>query len=150
MASTFMGASIAAITKKVGLIVDSSMGTEAIASSKATEVIEFAREVLRAIGTPCSGPTVLYTDNKANILVTHNASSASRSRHLLRRYVAMQERVKAGDIVLGKVDDKENPSDYLTKWVSADKVNKSDAYATNSAAAMAATMAIADGDRGGC
>ena len=52
--------------------------------------------------------------------------------------------------MLGKVDDKENPSDYLTKWVSADKVNKSDAYATNSAAAMAATMAIADGDRGGC
>ena len=57
-----------------------------------------------------------------NHLIANNIGNASRARHLLRRYVAMQERVKSGEIILGKVDDAENPSDYLTKWLKARKL----------------------------
>ena len=53
------------------------------------------------------------------------------------RYVSMQQRVSAGDIKLGKVDDKENPSDYLTKWTNKHKIKMSNEYATNSRAAVA-------------
>lgn len=133
---TYMGATVAHTTKKINSIVDSSMGTEAIASSKATELIEYAREVLRALGVPPLGPTRLYTDNKANLLVASKIGNASRAKHLLRRYVAMQQRVTDGEVVLGKVDDAENPSDYLTKWVGKKKITQSDEYATNSRSAV--------------
>ena len=53
-------------TKKIALIVDSSMETEAIASSKGGEAIIYAREVLRGLGIAREGPTLLTTDNLAN------------------------------------------------------------------------------------
>jgi hypothetical protein len=37
----------------------------------------------------------------------------------------MQEQVKAGEIVLAKIDDNENPSDYLSKWVNKHKMQRS-------------------------
>ena len=48
----------------------------------------------------------------------------------------MQQRVTDGEIVLGKVDDAENPSDFLSKWVGKKKLNQSIEYATNSKAAV--------------
>ena len=64
------------------------------------------------------------------------SNSNGRARHLLRRYVAMQEKMASGIVKMGKVDDAENPSDYLGKWVSAAKYKASNAYATNSAASL--------------
>jgi hypothetical protein len=86
------------------------MGNECIATSKAAEVIDYAREVLRALGILTDGPTSLYTDNKANLIVASKIGSASRARHLLRRYVGIQQRISSFELVLGKVDDSENPS----------------------------------------
>ena len=54
-------------TKKISLIVDSSMESEAIASSKAGEVVAYVREVLRAFGVPLDEPTLIGTDNLANL-----------------------------------------------------------------------------------
>jgi len=129
---TYFGASVFHTTKKIACATDSSMGNECIASSKAAEVIDYAREVLRALGILIDGPTTLYTDNKANLIVASKIGSASRARHLLRRYVGIQQRIAAFELVLGKVDDSENPSDYLTKWTSSKKARASDRYATNS------------------
>lgn len=128
---TFMGATIAHVTKKIALVCDSSMESEQVASSKATELIEYAVEVMRAIGTPIDGPVHLYTDNKANMLIANNSGSATRARHLLRRYVAMQQRIQSGVIKMLKIDDPENPSDWLTKWTTLKKVEASERYAMN-------------------
>ena len=111
---------------------DSSMETEQVASSKATEIIEFAVEVMRAIGVPTTAPVSLYTDNKANMLVAMDSGSASRARHLLRRYVAMQQRISSGVIKLLKVADPKNPADWLTKWTTKAKVAESERYAMGS------------------
>jgi hypothetical protein len=132
---THNGADIAHTVKKIGVTCDSSMEGEGYASSRATELIEFAHEIFRALGNPVLGPTRLYTDNKANMLVATKQSNG-RARHLLRRYVAMQEKMASGIVKMGKVDDAENPSDYLGKWVSAAKYKASNAYATNSAASL--------------
>ena len=131
---TYMGADVGHVTKKISVTCDSSMHSEAYASSRATEAILYAREVLRFLGVQPVGPTTLYSDNKANILVAMKTGTASRAKHLLRRYVAMQEQVKAGEIVLAKIDDNENPSDYLSKWVNKHKMQRSDAYAINPSA----------------
>ena len=124
-------------TKKLGLMLDSSMEAESIGSSKAGELITYAREILRAMGIAADKPTVVMTDNKANLLVANDATSASRSRHFLRRYWALQQRIARGDCKLVKADDAWMPADFLTKWLSSAKLAKSIAYATNRRNAVA-------------
>ena len=102
-------------TKKVGLIVDSSHECEAIATAKAGEHVSYARVVLLALGAPPAGPTVILSDNKANVLVANNAMSASRSRHFLRRYHTLQRRMAEGECRVVKIADDLMPADFLTK-----------------------------------
>ena len=129
---TFNGACVFHQVKKIALIVDSSMESEAIASSKGAEMIAYAREILRAFGTPPSGPTLLTTDNLANQKVGSGVSCPTRSKHFLRRYAALKQRIAAGDVVLKHVTDPEMPADFLTKWIPSAKLEASIRYVTNS------------------
>ena len=132
MLVTFNGAAVFHQIKKIALIVDSSMESEAIASSKGAETLTYVREILRAFGTPAAGPTLLTTDNLANQKVGSGVSCPSRSKHFLRRYAALRQRIAAGDVVLKHVTDPEMPADFLTKWVPSAKLEASLRYATNS------------------
>ena len=76
---TYGGAAVFHQTKKIAILVDSSMETECIASSKAAEIIAYVREILRAFGTPPLGPTLLTTDNLSN----HRASPRARAAPLV-------------------------------------------------------------------
>ena len=71
-------------------------------------------------------------DNKANLLVATNSASAQRSRHFLRRYYALRQRMARGECRLVKVDDANMPADFMTKWLGGPKFRTSLAYATNS------------------
>ena len=113
------------------MILDSSMEAESIGSSKGGEVVAYAREILRALGIPASAPTPILTDNKANLLVATDAASASRSRHFLRRYYTLQQRIARGEASLLKVADADMPADFLTKWLPAAKLKQSLSYSTN-------------------
>ena len=64
-------------------------------------------------------------------LVASDAASASRSRHFLRRYHVLQQRLQQGEAQLLKVPDAAMPADFLTKWIGKDKLKQSVAYATN-------------------
>ena len=129
---TYGGGAIAHSVKKLALILDSSMEAEAIGSAKCGECVTYAREILRALRIAAEKPTVIMTDNKANLLVAKDFASASRSRHFLRRYWALQQRIARGEVNLVKADDAWMPADFLTKWVSSAKLARSVAYATNS------------------
>ena len=134
---TFNGGAVAHLVKKMHLIVDSSMESEAVATGKAGEIVTYAREILRAIGVPPDGPTFVGTDNHANALIASGRALPSRSRHCLRRYTSFLQRVRRGDVEIGHVPDPQNPSDYLTKWVSKEKTAMSVAFATNGSNAVA-------------
>lgn len=121
--------------KKLHLVVDSSMEVECIASSKAGESVAYARECLRVLGESVDEPTIILTDNQANLLVASNATSASKSRHFLRRYWALQQRLAQGECCLTKIEDANMPADFLTKWLPAAKLRKSVDCATNARAA---------------
>ena len=56
---------------------------------------------------------------------------ARRSRHFLRRYWALQQRIGRGEVSVVKVEDPQMPADFLTKWLARDKFNLSVNYATN-------------------
>ena len=128
----FAGAAVLHQTKKIALTLDSSMETEAIASSKAAEAVAHAREITRALGIPCEGPTLVSTDNLANQRVGSGVGCPSRSRHFLRRYWALKQRIAEGECTLRYVPDAKMPADFLTKWIPRTKLEESLQYATNS------------------
>ena len=128
---TYHGAAVYHTTKKLGLIVDSSMESEAIASCKAAEMVAYAREVLRALGDVCTEPTLIGTDNLANHSTAMGLGCPSRSKHFLRRYFVLKQRIKAEECTLVHVPGDDMPADALTKWVTKDKYNRSMTYLTN-------------------
>ena len=67
-------------------------------------------------------------------MVASNAASAARSKFFLRRYVTLHQRIARGEAKIVKIADAVMPADFLTKWVSAIKLNKSVAYAINAPA----------------
>ena len=105
-----------------------------MASFRLVDVILSARQVLIALGVPPCGATFIGTDNKAHALVANSAGSSVRSRHFLKKYTIMQERMRRDEIAVGHVRDAENPADFLTKWTNADKFKRSLNYATNGGA----------------
>ena len=121
-------------TKLTSLKVDSSHENEAIASAKAGELNANVREIARAQGIKLKGPTEILTDNLANEIVANRKGWPTRSRHFLRRYHSLLRRCGMGECYLRKVSDAENPSDFLTKWLPATKLNRSVAYVENSGA----------------
>ena len=90
---------------------------------------------MRALGIMPKDRTVIMTDNKANEHVANSAAAASRSKHFLRRYFVLRQRLDAGVARVVKVRDPDMPADFLTKWLPAKKLRTSIDYATNSAAA---------------
>ena len=90
------------------------------------------REILRAFGVPQQGPTFIGTDNTANQRVASGAAVPSRSKHFLRRYHVLLQRVRSQEITIGHVPDRAMPADFLTKWIGASKLNVSVEHVTNS------------------
>ena len=131
------GGTIYHVTKKIPLIVDSSMETEALVSAKAGEQIAPAREILRSLGVPPLRPTLIGTDNLANYKVATGVGCPSRSRHFLRRYFVLKHRIASGEVTMVDVPDVQMPADCLTKWlgIPSDKVRRSVDYMTNRRAA---------------
>ena len=73
------------------------------------------------------------------VVVASTWGNATKSRHFLRRYYELLQRAARGDIEISYVPDTENPSDFLTKWVSKAKFDMSIEYLTNRRAISGAT-----------
>jgi hypothetical protein len=116
-----------------GIEHGTSTENEFVASLRASEDVEAARATMVDLGRPPTRPTFLGTDNKANLTIAMETGTPSRLKHALRRYQVLQSRVRDGIITMGHVPDADNPADFLTKFVSAKKLEKSVAYLTNSA-----------------
>ena len=127
---TFAGAAVFHQTKRIATICDCSQRSESIPTSKGSEVAEYARNVLRGLGMPCEEPTLIGTDNRANMLVARNAGSAKASRHFLRQYYTVRQKQERGIVDVRHVPDTDNPSDFLTKWLKAEKRLVSMDYST--------------------
>lgn len=135
---TYYGAAVFHQTKRIAMICDCSQKSEAVATSKAGEIATYAREVQRALGIAPRGPTFVGTDNKANMLVARNQGSAARSKHFLRQYTTLRQRQAEQEIVIGHVPDENMPADFLTKWTSKEKLQRSLIFATNRRASCGA------------
>jgi len=128
---TYCGGAVMHKVRKLGANVASVHEAEGIGSQKGSEFAIHASEIALGLDDPPAGPILVGTDNFSNALVASTWGSASRSRHFYRRYYALIQHVKDGDVIIGYVADAHNPADFLTKWVKKDKLNLSIAYLTN-------------------
>ena len=131
---TYCGAVVSIGTHRLGIAVDCVMHAEAIGLNKTSNKVMAARAALTAFGVPPDGPTFIGHDNKAGVLVVNSAGSSARSRHFLRMYTIMQQRIACDSIAVGHIADAENPADFLTKWVDKAKFRRTNAYITGSRA----------------
>jgi hypothetical protein len=108
------------------------MEAEAHATGKGGELVCYARTVLRVLGVLQLTPTLLGTDNLANQCTGSGIGCPACSKHFLRCYMVLQQRVADKEIDLRHVVDADMLANFLTKWISASKLEKSVRYATNS------------------
>ena len=128
---TMNGGTVYHNTKKINVVLQSSMEAEGFATCKLGEMVEYAREIAIALGIDLGGATRCATDNSSNLQVSSGRGAANRTRHCQRRFLVFRQRVAEGSVTLEHVKDVDNPADYLTKWLSAKKFKLSVEYATN-------------------
>ena len=126
------GGAVITDTKKM-ILVDSSFEGEGIASSKAGEHLQVIDDHMRAFGVPREAPLKLLCDNSMTKGVANREASTARARHAHRRFHVLKQRVAEGVVGLEWVTDKANPVDYLTKWVSQSKLQRSVCFAQGKA-----------------
>ncbi len=118
--------------RRFNTIGESSMAREGEATSRAGEVVEHAREIKRAMRRFPQRPTVVGTDSMSNRAVGMKAGGAAgRSKHCLRRWTIIRQRVLAGVCHLVHVPGVEMVVDFLTKWVGKEKYEASWRYLVN-------------------
>ena len=121
-------------THNVGATVTCSMQAEAYASSRAGDLIIYARAIEHGFGTPVDGPTLVGTDSLSHEQVINRLAGSNRSKPFIKQYVISLQRIASEQITVGHISDIHMPSDFLTKWIGSRKLRLSLAYATNSAA----------------
>ena len=123
---------VVADCKRLHGVTSSSYMAEGSAKRELYKRVMYVRNIRRAFGHGELPPTILLSDNSSNVAVSNGSGSVSHSKHELCRFLLLQQAVRAGEVLNKHVDDEDNWADFLTKWVSAQKVNRSAAFLTNS------------------
>eukprot|EP00957_Ditylum_brightwellii_P207227 15352063-Ditylum_brightwellii.AAC.1 len=96
-------------------VTTSSTETEFVQAVSATKMAKYLCTVLNELGIVQQGPTMIYKDNTAAILVANANKPNSRTRHIDISYFALQEWVQCGEVKLAHIQGVVNPADALTK-----------------------------------
>jgi hypothetical protein len=98
---------------------DSSCASEFVQYVHTGKRIKYVRSILIELGVPQQGPSPIYGDNMAAILMANNTRPTERTRHLDIRWFAIQEWIHVDrDIILLHIPGILNPSDSQTKALS--------------------------------
>jgi hypothetical protein len=111
----FCGGPIAYKSKVQSTVSTSSTEAEFIAAVHAAKIAKYLRSILHELNYTQPGPTVLYEDNEAAILMINASRPTPRARHIDIQHFAIQEWKANGDIILCHIPGIINPADALTK-----------------------------------
>jgi hypothetical protein len=101
--------------------VETTYGSELVASPISVELILELRYKLRMLGIPMDGPTLLLGDNMSVVLNTTIPSSQLKKKHNAIAYHRVREAI-AGDIIrYAHIPSTENAADCLTKPLPTDQ-----------------------------
>ena len=90
-----------------------------MASRVATELIIEVRCMLRDLGVPIDGPTVMFGDDMSVVLNTTVPSSILKKKHNSIAYHIVREAIAAGFLKFRHIESENNIADILTKPLGA-------------------------------
>ena len=129
-AITINGALVHLELKRAHVVTGSSAELEGMGLLKLSDSTIWARIVASRFGIKLNGPTLLMCDAEASLRTAAGRQASARLRHALRRAAIVTQRVRASEVELAHLPDAANFVDMFTKWLGADKVERSIAYLT--------------------
>jgi ribA/ribD-fused uncharacterized protein len=109
------GAPVSWKSCRQGGVTLSSSEAEYVAASAAAQENIYLRSLLAGFNRTQHGPTAVWEDNAACILMSENPVNRERSRHVDVKFHFLRERVHLGEIKLFKCLGTQNVADALTK-----------------------------------
>lgn len=109
------------VSQKQRCVALSSCEAEFMAATAAACQSIWLKNVLSQVTDECTGPVVLYIDNKSTIDLAKNPIFHGRSKHIVIRYHFIRECVERGEIVIEHVPGDQQRADILTKPLSTVK-----------------------------
>jgi hypothetical protein len=111
----FGGGPLAYKSKIQSTVSTSSTEAEFLAAVHAAKIAKYLRSILLELGYPQLGPTTLFEDNAAAILMVDASRPTPRARHIDIQHFALQEWKANQEIVLSHILGVVNSAVSLTK-----------------------------------
>eukprot|EP00957_Ditylum_brightwellii_P091015 6929490-Ditylum_brightwellii.AAC.1 len=86
-----------------------------IQATSTAKMAKYIRAILKELKINQHGPSIIYEDNTAAIMMANASKPNGRARHIDISYFAIQEWVEKCNIKLAHIHGVANPSDTLTK-----------------------------------
>eukprot|EP00957_Ditylum_brightwellii_P085146 6473867-Ditylum_brightwellii.AAC.1 len=77
----------------------------------ATKMAKYLQTILNELGIQQCGPTMIYEDNAAAIMMANNSRPNGWTQHIDRNYFLLQEWVTYGNVKLAHICGIANPAD---------------------------------------
>ena len=98
-------------TRKQPTVETATFGSEFVAARTATEQIMEIRHIIRYLGVPIIGPTILFGDNKSVVDSCSIPHSKVHKRHVILSYHRVREAIAANIISFVHIYGKSNLAD---------------------------------------
>ena len=115
LVATLNGTAIAYKAKWHPTVSTSSTKAEFIATVSAGKMAKHLQYVLEELGVEQHGPTMIYEDNVAAILMENAGKATELSHHIYIQYFALQDWVERKILKLSHIPGIANPTDSFTK-----------------------------------
>jgi hypothetical protein len=111
-------------SRKQNTVATSTTEAEYMSASQAAKEAMWLRYLLKELGYPQEGPTVIWEDNKGCIDLSRNPVFHKRSKHIDVQHHYVRERVECQEIKLAKITGEENIADLFTKALPRDRFHQ--------------------------
>ena len=106
-------------SKKQNTVETATYGSEFVAARIGVDKTIETRYMLRMLGVPMNGPSIMFGDNLAVINSSAIPDDTLKKRHNALSYHRVREAIAAKIIKFYHIDGKENPADVLTKFLDS-------------------------------
>ena len=86
-----------------------------MAIAAAAQEVIYLRQLLKDLHEPQEEPTTILCDNNAARELTEKETHQQRTKHIAIRYHFVREAVRQKELVVKRIDGKDNPADLFTK-----------------------------------
>ena len=102
-------------TKSTTMVCLSTGEAEFVEATECGKSVVWLCNLLREIGLPCSGPTPIFEDNQACVVMINNHMVTGRNHHFCIKMVWLRQQVAARSLRFQFVASKFNVADIFTK-----------------------------------